>query len=58
METDKASLLSNTRAEIILDVRYWQRKLDHFKKTGNKNGEKVAKLFIDKYLDAYNNALL
>lgn len=56
METSKAKLLSDTKAEILIDLKYWHNKLAHFKKTGNKEGEKVAKLLLDKYLDAYNNA--
>lgn len=56
MEADKATLTSDVRAEISLDLKYWQAKLAHYQKTGNKQGEKVAKMFLDKYLDAYNDA--
>jgi hypothetical protein len=39
-------------------LEYWRKKLAHFEKTGNKEGVKVAKLLIDKYLDAYNTAIV
>ena len=56
METNKANLLSDTKAELLIDLEYWRKKLAHFEKAGNKDGVKVAKLLIDKYLDAYNSA--
>lgn len=55
MECDKAS---HTKSEIKEDLEYWRKKLEHFQKTENKEGIKVAKLLIDKYLDAYNNAII
>jgi hypothetical protein len=55
MECDK---VSHTKAEILEDLEYWRKKLDHFQKTNNINGIKVAKLIINKYLDAYNEAII
>jgi hypothetical protein len=55
MECDK---VSHTKSEIKEDLEYWRKKLEHFEKTGNKEGVKVSKLLIDKYLDAYNNAII
>lgn len=55
MESDK---VSHTKAEILGDLEYWRKKLSHFEKTNNTNGIKVAKLLINKYLDAYNEAIL
>jgi hypothetical protein len=55
METDK---ISHTKSGIKQDLEYWRKKLAHFEKTGNKEGVKVAKLLIDKYLDAYNTAIV
>lgn len=55
MNCDK---VGNTKAEILDDLKYWHKKLAHFEKSKNENGIKVAKLLIDKYLDAYNNAII
>ena len=55
MDSDKAS---HTKSEIKEDLEYWRKKLAHFEKTGNKEGIKVAKLLINKYLDAYNEAIV
>ena len=55
MECDK---VSHTKAEILEDLEYWRKKLDHFQKTNNINGIKVAMLIINKYLDAYNEAII
>jgi hypothetical protein len=56
MEADKATLTSDTRNAIKLDLEYWGKKLAHYEKTKNLQGIRVAKLFINKYLDAYNDA--
>lgn len=58
METDKCASPSHTRDEIKGDLEYWRKKLAHFEKTGNKEGMKVAKLLLNKYLDAYNDAII
>jgi hypothetical protein len=55
MQTDKTG---HTKEEILEDLEYWRKKLEHFTKTDNKDGIKVAKLLIDKYLDSYNNAII
>jgi hypothetical protein len=55
MECDK---VSHTKSEILEDLEYWRKKLVHFEKTNNENGIKVAKLIINKYLDAYNDAII
>jgi hypothetical protein len=55
MESDK---VSHTKAEILEDLEYWRKKLIHFEKTDNKQGIKVAKLLINKYLDAYNDTII
>lgn len=55
MECDK---VSHTKTEILEDLEYWRKKLAHFEKTGNTNGIRVAKLLINKYLDAYNDAII
>ena len=55
MECDK---VSHTKAEILEDLEYWRKKLDHFEKTNNTSGINVAKLIINKYLDEYNNAII
>jgi hypothetical protein len=48
----------HTKTEILEDLEYWRKKKQHFEKTGNKEGVKISKLLIDKYLDAYNNAII
>lgn len=55
METDKTG---HTKSEIKDDLEYWRKKKEHFETIGNKQGIKVAKLLIDKYLDAYNDAII
>ena len=55
MNCDK---VGHTKSEILEDLEYWRKKLAHFEKNKNINGIKVAKLLIDKYLDAYNNAII
>jgi hypothetical protein len=55
MESDKTG---HTKEEILEDLEYWRKKLSHFKKVGNEDGIKVAKLLIDKYLDSYNNTII
>jgi hypothetical protein len=55
MESDK---VSHTKSEILEDLEYWRKKLAHFENTKNENGIKVAKLLINKYLDAYNDAII
>ena len=55
MECDK---VGHTKKEILKDLEYWRKKLVHFEKTNNINGIKVAKLIINKYLDAYNDAII
>jgi hypothetical protein len=55
MESDKTG---HTKEDILEDLEYWRKKLVHFEKVGNKEGIKVAKLLLNKYLDAYNNAII
>lgn len=55
MECDK---VSHTKTEILEDLEYWRKKLIHFEKNNNENGIKVAKLIINKYLDAYNETII
>ena len=55
MESDK---VSHTKSKILDDLEYWYKKLERFEKTNNKEGIKVAKLMIDKYLDSYNDAII
>lgn len=55
MQSDK---MGHTKSEILEDLEYWRKKLAHFEKNKNINGIKVAKLLIDKYLDAYNEAII
>jgi hypothetical protein len=55
MEADKQG---HTKSEILEDLEYWRKKKEHFEKTDNAGGLKVAKLLIDKYLDSYNDALI
>ncbi len=50
--------VGHTKSEIKEDLEYWRKKLAHFEKTGNKEGMKVAKLLLNKYLDAYNDAIV
>lgn len=53
MDADK---VSHTKSKILDDIEYWYKKMERFEKTNNPQGMKVAKMMIDKYLDAYNNA--
>jgi hypothetical protein len=55
MECDKQG---HTKSEILEDLEYWRKKKEHFEKTNNKEGIKVAKLLLDKYLDSYNDAII
>jgi hypothetical protein len=55
MESDKTG---HTKEDILEDLEYWRKKLAHFEQTNNQNGIKVAKLIINKYLDAYNDAII
>lgn len=55
MECDKQG---HTKSEILEDLQYWRKKKEHFEKNGNKEGIKIAKLLIDKYLDLYNDSIL
>lgn len=55
MESDKQG---HTKSEILEDLEYWRKKKEHFEKTKNENGVKIAKLLIDKYLDSYNDAMI
>ena len=50
--------MSHTKSEIKEDLEYWRNKLASFEKNGNKEGVKVAKLLLNKYLDAYNDAII
>ena len=54
MEFDKTG---HTKSEIMEDLEYWRKKKKHYEMTGNKEGIRVSKLLIDKYLDAYNNLM-
>lgn len=47
-----------TKSEILEDLEYWRKKKEHFEKTNNKAGVRVANLMIDKYLDSYNDAII
>ena len=47
-----------TKSELLEDLEYWSKKKEHFEKTNNKAGTRVANLMIDKYLDSYNNAII
>lgn len=49
---------SHTKSELLEDLEYWRKKKQHFENTKNEKGVKVAKLFIDKYLDEYNIAII
>ena len=47
-----------TKSELLEDLEYWRKKKEHFEKTNNKAGVRVANLMIDKYLDSYNDAII
>ena len=47
-----------TKSELSEDLEYWRKKKEHFEKTNNKAGVRVANLMIDKYLDSYNDAII
>lgn len=51
-------VIGGSKADIANDLEYWRKKKAHFEKTRNEEGVKVAKLLINKYLDAYNEAIL
>jgi hypothetical protein len=46
-----------TKEKIKKDLEYWSKKKEHFEKTNNPVGVRVAKLLIDKYLDIYNDTI-
>jgi hypothetical protein len=56
MKTDNT--ISYTKEQIKKDLEYWSKKKEHFEKTNNKAGTRVANLMIDKYLDIYNDAII
>lgn len=56
--TVESCKMSHTKSEIKEDLEYWRNKLASFEKNGNKEGVKVAKLLLNKYLDAYNDAII
>lgn len=53
-----ATINVNTKERISTDLKYWQVKLAHFEKTHNREGIKVAKLMLDKYLDDYSSTAI
>jgi hypothetical protein len=55
MEILNADKQGHTKIEILEDLEYWRKKKEHFERTNNKEGVKISKLLIDKYLDAYND---
>lgn len=55
---DADSTISYTKEQIKKDLEYWRKKKEHFEKTNNKAGVRVANLMIDKYLDSYNDAII
>ena len=53
-----AAINTDTKERITADLKYWRDKLAHFEKERNREGIKVAKLMLDKYLDDYSNAII
>ncbi len=46
------------QASVKKDLMHWQTKLDLAEKAHDREGIKVAKMFLDKYLDDYNSIKL